>query len=46
LAIARQAVKRLEANAYNSEEERVRFVYGQTDPAEQLPPDALEVAHR
>ena len=46
LAIARQAVKRLESNAYNSEEERVRFVYGQTDPAEQLPPDALEVAHR
>jgi hypothetical protein len=46
LAIARQAVKRLEANAYNSEDERVRFVYGQTDPAEQLLPDALEVAHR
>jgi hypothetical protein len=47
LAIARQNVKRLEANAYNSEDDRVRFVYGQTDPAEQLPPDdAIEVARR
>jgi hypothetical protein len=39
LAIARQNVKRLEANAYNSEDARVRFVYGQTDPAQQLPAD-------
>lgn len=47
LAIARQNVKRLEANAYNSEDNRVRFVYGQTDPAEQLPPDdAIELARR
>jgi hypothetical protein len=47
LVIARQNVKRLEANAYNSEDDRVRFVYGETDPAEQLPPDdAIEVAHR
>jgi hypothetical protein len=47
LAIARQNVKRLESNAYNSEDKRVRFVYGKTDPAEQLPPDdAIEVARR
>jgi hypothetical protein len=39
LAIARQNVKRLESNAYNSEDDRVRFVYGQTDPAQQLPAD-------
>jgi hypothetical protein len=39
LAIARQNVKRLEANAYNSEDDRVRFVYGETDPAQQLPAD-------
>jgi hypothetical protein len=39
LAIARQNVKRLEANAYDSEDDLVRFVYGQTDPAQQLPPD-------
>jgi hypothetical protein len=39
LAIARQNVKRLEANAYNSEDDRVRFVYNQTDPAQQLPAD-------
>jgi hypothetical protein len=46
LAIVRQNVLRLEENAYNSEDERVRSVYGETDPAEQLPPDAIEVAHR
>jgi hypothetical protein len=39
LAIARQNVKRLESNAYNSEDKRVRFVYGKTDPAQQLPAD-------
>jgi hypothetical protein len=39
LAIARQNVKRLEANAYNSDDDRVRFVYGETDPAQQLPAD-------
>jgi hypothetical protein len=39
LAIARQNVNRLEANAYNSEDARVRFVYGETDPAQKLPAD-------
>ena len=39
LAIARQSVKRLESDAYNSEDDRVRTVYGETEPAQQLPAD-------
>lgn len=39
LAIARQSVKRLESDAYNSQNDRVRFVYGETEPAHQLPAD-------
>ena len=39
LATTRDNVERLEANAYNSEDDRVRFVYGKTDPAQQLPAD-------
>jgi hypothetical protein len=44
LAIARQNVKRLESNAFNSEDKRVRFVYRKTDPAQQLPADDAGVA--
>jgi hypothetical protein len=39
LATIRENVERLESNAYNSEDDRVREVYGQTDPAQQLPGD-------
>jgi len=43
LATARQNVKRLESRAYNSDDARVRSVYGQTDPAQQLPADDGEL---
>jgi hypothetical protein len=39
LATTRENVERLESNAYNSEDDRVRDVYRQTDPAQQLPAD-------
>jgi hypothetical protein len=39
MATTRENVERLESNAYNSEDDRVRDVYGRTDPAQQLPAD-------